>query len=257
MMPFPLALPFVDGTRLLVARGMHGATGNWYCGLFELDEMGFVLHGLRHDELFVDAGANVGSYTVLAGGACGARVLAIEPVPAAFEALESNVRLNRLAERVTCVNVGLGAAAGTARITSALDSMNHVVESDEACDSIEIRMTTLDSLCSSVTPTIVKVDVEGYELGVAKGGRRTFSSPGVRAVIMETNGSGARYGWTDGDLAAEMRDLGFQSCTYDPIARQLEAGRAGSANTIFVRDVAEMRARVRTARRYHLINGSL
>ncbi len=68
LLPGPIALPFVDDTWLFATRGMTGATGNWYCGLHEVAEMAFVLHLLRPDEHFVDVGANVGSYTILAGG---------------------------------------------------------------------------------------------------------------------------------------------------------------------------------------------
>src|SRR5947207_3361417 len=67
------AVPFVGPTRLLISRGMHGATGNYYCGLHEFEDMALVLHALRPGDLFFDVGANVGSYTVLAGGAAGAR----------------------------------------------------------------------------------------------------------------------------------------------------------------------------------------
>src|SRR4051812_14088428 len=68
----PVALPFVEGTFLLASRGMTGATGNWYCGLHEVHDMAFVLHLLRDGDHFLDVGANVGSYTILAGGAVGA-----------------------------------------------------------------------------------------------------------------------------------------------------------------------------------------
>ncbi|TMC68336.1 MAG: FkbM family methyltransferase, partial [Chloroflexi bacterium] len=80
----PIALPFVEGTSLFAMRGMTGATGNWYCGLHEVREMAFVLHLLRAKDHFLDVGANVGSYTVLAGGAVGARVTAVEPIPETF-----------------------------------------------------------------------------------------------------------------------------------------------------------------------------
>ena len=49
------------------AAGMTGATGNVYCGLHEFEDMALVLHALRPRDLFVDVGANVGSYTVLGG----------------------------------------------------------------------------------------------------------------------------------------------------------------------------------------------
>jgi hypothetical protein len=57
-------------------------TGNLYAGLHEFSEMGFLLHLLRQNDLFVDVGANLGSYTVLASAVCQARNIAFEPVPA-------------------------------------------------------------------------------------------------------------------------------------------------------------------------------
>ena len=57
--PGPISIPFVDDTRLLVSAGMTGATGNWYCGLHEQDDMGFLLHFLRDSDLFVDVGARL------------------------------------------------------------------------------------------------------------------------------------------------------------------------------------------------------
>src|SRR5688572_4540737 len=56
---------WLGGSRLIIRRGMTGATGNIYVGLHEFHEMSFILHLLRQDDLFADAGANVGSYTVL------------------------------------------------------------------------------------------------------------------------------------------------------------------------------------------------
>jgi hypothetical protein len=50
---------------------MEGRRADVTVGLFEFEEMAFVLHALRGDELFVDVGANVGIYTVLAAGGVG------------------------------------------------------------------------------------------------------------------------------------------------------------------------------------------
>lgn len=74
-------VPFVDNTLLRVRPGMTGATCNIYVGLHEFEDMAFVLHLLRSGDLFVDIGANIGSYTVLAGGAVGAKCISVEPIP--------------------------------------------------------------------------------------------------------------------------------------------------------------------------------
>ncbi len=72
-----ICMPWIAGTKLVVKRGMTGATGNIYAGLHEFADMSFLLHFLRPNDLFVDVGANVGSYTVLASGVCKARSMGL------------------------------------------------------------------------------------------------------------------------------------------------------------------------------------
>jgi hypothetical protein len=48
--------------------GMTGATQNIYVGLQEFVDIMLTLHFLRKGDLFLDMGANVGSYTILASG---------------------------------------------------------------------------------------------------------------------------------------------------------------------------------------------
>jgi hypothetical protein len=68
LMEGPIAFPFANGTYLFASRGMTGATGNWYCGLAEYEDMSFVRDILKEGDLFVDIGANIGAYSILAAG---------------------------------------------------------------------------------------------------------------------------------------------------------------------------------------------
>jgi hypothetical protein len=92
----PAVKPFVEDARLLVQTGMTGATMNLYVGLHEFEDMSFLLHMLREDDLFVNAGANVGTYTVLASKVRGVHSITIEPVPSTYEYLMDNINLNRI-----------------------------------------------------------------------------------------------------------------------------------------------------------------
>lgn len=257
----PVALPFVEGTSLLVRTGMTGATGNWYCGLHELPEMAFVLHVLRETDLFVDVGANIGSYSVLAGGAVGARVIAVEPVPETAKALAQNVALNGISDRCRVRQVGIAKRNGQLRFTSSLDTVNHVVEGDERGGVIEVPVLTLDDMLQGEVPTLMKIDVEGYELAVLEGGLQTLMSPDLVAVIMETNGSGERYGIDDARVFDLMERCGFVRMVYDPFSRLLvnQTGglQAGSQNSIFVKDPDRVRERLQKAKKYRLVNGSI
>lgn len=54
---------WIGDAKLVVGNGMTGATGNVYCCLNEFADMGFLLHLLRKGDLFIDVGANIGSYS--------------------------------------------------------------------------------------------------------------------------------------------------------------------------------------------------
>jgi FkbM family methyltransferase len=258
LMPWPIAFPFVDDMMLFAKRGMHGATGNWYCGLDEYRDMAFVLHFLRAEDCFVDVGANVGSYSVLAGGAAGAEVVAIEPIPTTFRHLRANLALNGLVDRVMCHNVGISDSNGVLRFTSDLGTVNHVVFGDEDRRSISVPVFKLDELvgCKKV-PRLIKLDVEGHESAVLRGGEETLACAGVAAVIMETNGSGSRYGVDDEVLFQFMKRLDFTPFSYEPTTRRLAVERVSVGNTIFVRDRDFVESRVSSSKTYRLINGRI
>jgi len=244
--PGAVAVPFVNDTRLLLRPGMTGATGNLYVGLHEYAEMAFCLHALRPGDLFVDVGANVGAYTVLAAGAVGASCLAVEPVPATFAALLDNVRLNGLTARVQAVRTALGAAPGTLPFTRSLDTINHVATGAEE-DLLEVPVTPLDLLAAGRVPWFVKLDVEGYEQQVVAGGPQTLAR--TQVVIAETAGHGERYGGGSAQLHQALLDLGFTACAYEPHGRRLEplAGPQPRGNTLYVRDPALLAQRVQDA----------
>lgn len=234
---------------------MTGATGNWYCGLHEPGEMGFVLHVLRRSELFVDVGANVGSYTVLAAGASGANVISFEPAKNTFRALSRNVDANGLADMVSCENCGVGARREVLHFTQNLDTVNHVASEDELEGATSIQVVPLDEILSGRAPRIAKIDVEGWEAHVLAGMPNTLADRGLWAIIMETNDSGhQRYGLDDPSEVLEKH--GFAPYHYDAVSRHLEPGGTRH-NTIFIRDLEAVQSRIATADRFRLVTGLL
>jgi len=257
LMPGPIALPYAEGTFLFATRGMTGATGNWYCGLHEVNEMAFVLHLLHPGEHFLDVGANVGSYTVLAAGAANARVTAVEPIPATHAHLQRNVVLNGLSERVRCCQAGLSDTSGVLRFSTQLDTVNHVLAAGEDLPGADVPVMRLDDLVGQDVPILIKIDVEGHELAVLRGGSDTLRDSGLMAVVMETNGSGVRYGVPDDALTALMNECGFAPFGYDPFRRRLTDTVRANGNTVFVRDREAVEKRCRSARKFRLVNGEI
>jgi FkbM family methyltransferase len=240
-----VGVPFVNGTRIFMIKGMTGATGNWYCGLHEVDEMGFVLQMLRPGDTFIDIGANIGSYTLLAGSIPDTKIVAIEPVPSTFKYLENNIHLNRLCDRVIAHCKGLSDEPGILKFTKSLDTVNHVaIATDDKEALLDIPVLTLDDLAYNVDPVLIKIDVEGYEMPILRGAIETLKKPSLLAVMLETNGSGNRYGNADNEIFDIMSKSDFIPYGYDPFLKQIKPYTQGQANTIFIKSKAAILDRI-------------
>lgn len=81
---------------------------------FDPDELALLEQVIRPGFVFVDVGANVGTYSLFVGRRAGptSRVLAVEPHPVAHRRLACNLALNRL-DWVETAAVALGDAPGT------------------------------------------------------------------------------------------------------------------------------------------------
>ena len=156
-----ITVDWVDGAVLTVKRGMTGATGNLYCGLHEFAEMGFLLHLLQPGDIFLDIGANVGSYTVLASRVCGADSIAFEPDAATASALRRNIAANGIQDRVRVEQHALGSRNGEIPFTVGLDTMNRVATADDrGAKIVEVRL--LDDVPGADNAVFAKLDVEGF-----------------------------------------------------------------------------------------------
>ncbi len=245
-----LDVPFVNQSRLRVSRGMTGLTGNVYTGLHEFESMGFLLHGLRGNDLFADVGANAGSYSVLAAKAIGCHVVAVEPVDIALRALRANVVLNEIHDQVEIHECVVADQAGSVRFTTGLGAGNHVAtENESAVASSDFPVRTLDSILAGRTPILIKLDVEGYELKVLQGAGHTLSSSVLQALIVEINGSDKRYQLQATELVDLLKRYGFSGHHYNPIRRLLHAVDPLSVdgNVIFLRNPNRMHQRLRSA----------
>jgi FkbM family methyltransferase len=221
--PGPVIIPFVQQTRLIARPGLMGATGIYYTGLYEFEEMAFVLHALRPGDRFVDVGAHIGAFSVLAAGAVGAECLAIEPVPASFAYLQENIHLNGLSAKIRAVNAGIAAQAGRLRFTTGRGAANGVLPPNHvgahgmrpiSTPAIDVDVLPLDALTADFSSTILKIDVEGYEHAVIAGAAKTLADERLVAILIELRGHGARYGFDEDAIHQRLLDAGFQPYSY-------------------------------------------
>jgi FkbM family methyltransferase len=227
---------WIDSSKLVVSNGMTGATGNIYVGLMEYEDMGFLLHYLQKNDLFYDIGANVGIYTVLASAVKKAKTISFEPLPETYEKLLDNIHINRL-NNVVAKNIGLSNEKSKLYFTTNKDTMNSVALKNDK-DKQEVDVDTLDNISNKYgIPKVMKIDVEGYETQVLKGANKILTNESFEVIILELNGSGAKFGFSDDDIHNELLEYGFIPCTYNPFNRKIiKLESYTSHNTIYIKE---------------------
>lgn len=247
--------PWIDGLSFLAKPGMAGIVKNIYTGLADFEEMAFLLHFLRSNDLFVDVGANVGGYSLLASGICGSRTIAIEPVPDTYEMLKKNLHFNNLQELVSTCQLGIGSTAGTLMITTELGTMNRVVTA-QGCNNITpIKVITLDELLSQQEVTMLKIDVEGYEREVLDGAEEMLDEKSLKVIVIEMlNAEDLNL------IHARLVNNGFSPYSYDPFSRcviQLGSFNRDKFNTLYLRDLSYIKQRVKSSREFSVLGMTL
>jgi len=226
-----------------------------YLGLPEYDDMMFTMRYLRHGDVLVDVGANIGYYSLLASSVNGgAPVVAIEPHPVASQRLSENASINAF-ENIRVRPVAAGASPSTAQLTTDLVDQNHIAARDEHVPTLRVPVVTLDSELArlGIDPLavrLVKVDTEGYEARVLAGaGGLLDQTPGA-VWLIEMTGLGERYGNRDDQVRQMFAARGYRPFRYLESENRLvpyPAREQGGGNVIFARSAALVSDRLEQA----------
>lgn len=243
-------IPWVDDAKFITGVGETGLTGNIYTGFMEYEDMVFVLHTLQTGEIFVDVGANIGAYTILASKVVGAHSIAFEPLPETVERFKDQININRLNDLVEVKNNGVGDKDGALYFTNNKDTVNKVSLGGEASNTTKVDVITLDSVLDKNKSHFFKIDVEGFEYKVIEGAKDILSSPNTTAVILELNGCGAEFGHSDDEVHKKLTSLNFIPVRYEPISRtltKLDGYNKDGGNTIYIKDFEVIAAKCKSA----------
>jgi FkbM family methyltransferase len=164
--------------------------GFWWAGeLYEYKQTRYFKSLLSPGAVVADVGANVGYYSLVAAPLVGSagQVYAFEPMGAQFAQLCANVMRNSL-RQVNLVNLALSDEVGEATIT--LEDENNTGSASlrggtGSAGSEKVQVSTLDHYFGSQPLQrldVVKIDVEGFETAVLRGGEGTIGR--FRPVVM-------------------------------------------------------------------------
>ena len=189
-----------------------------YMGCFG-DQIASWIRGLlRQGGAFLDVGAHIGYFALLGADRVGpdGRVFAIEPNPKAFSLLREHLDDNA-ARQVTAEQVALADTSGVLRLYSPADQeardYNVTLLPQDGWNVVEVAARPLDDLITEwglPTFDLMKMDVEGGEPGVLRGGSERLAAGAVRHLITEVNGPRlAEVGSSPKKLFDQLDELGF------------------------------------------------
>ncbi|WP_128113159.1 FkbM family methyltransferase [Polynucleobacter necessarius] len=253
-----MILPWVEDAKLFMSLGEAMVTHNYYTGLYEYDDMVFLMRYLNSTDTLVDIGANSGVFSVLAAKVKKASVLAFEPVPRTYERLISNIQLNALSDSVICINKGLSSSSGELSFTTAHDATNHVCSNQEEVDGfVKVLVSTLDDEIEryAINPTVLKIDVEGYEYFVLEGASKVLSAESLNVILIELNDSGTRYGHSDLGIANKLISFGFKPYDYladNQTLTPTSGYKSSRQNTLFIRDLELVKKKIQSSETFYI-----
>jgi FkbM family methyltransferase len=212
-----------SNTRFLVPSVAESIGFHLYVdGVYEPREVDWVLARLAPGDVFVDVGANIGVFTVMAARRVGpkGRVIAIEPSPSIFRYLDENVRLNGL-DNVTLFQAALDEvpAEDVPFYEAPLESFGAGALSDvHGGEPVRVRSASLDSILTDLgisAVTVLKIDVEGFEQRVLKGSRALLCGPHSPAIVFEFYDWAESRAATPGDAQRLLKEWGYRLWTLE------------------------------------------
>jgi FkbM family methyltransferase len=240
----PRTVHLHQGVRLVCRPHDQVTSMALYFGLYDSQEMRFLLAWLRAGDTFVDIGANVAPYSLLATLIDGVAIVAFEPEAVARGRAAENIALNDATDRIELVACAVSDVDGTGNLTADRWAQNTLVGDDYDGHAEAVPMVSMDSFAhrrSLRRVSLVKVDVEGHELAVLRGAAGVLAAHRP-ALIVECNEPEA--------LERFAGEHGYTLVSFAPQSALLTMRRwpvPEGRNVLLVPDVAEARARVQTS----------
>ncbi|MBA3921778.1 MAG: FkbM family methyltransferase [Nostocaceae cyanobacterium] len=211
LLPKKAVLPIMQGSgkgmKWVVGSGVHGI----WLGSYEADKQQLLSKFPLGGTTVLDIGANVGFFSLLLSRMVGVegKVIAFEPLPRNIDFINQHIKLNEI-ENLTIYPVAIGDKSGSIKFaTSQYHEQGHVAENGD----ISVSVMTLDELNNLVTRvSFVKIDVEGYEANVLRGGE-TFFQTNRPIILLATHGKNQvddcreilmRYGYSMKSISQDL-----------------------------------------------------
>lgn len=184
--------------------------------IYEAAETAIIKRELKAGQTFVDIGAHIGYYTLLASALVGqgGTVFAFEPSPENFNVLENNIRAARCSN-IFPINQAVSARAGVADLylNPGNSGDNRLFYPGAPWQKIRIQTVRFDDFLFAYSGRIdfIKCDAQGHELSILRGAVETLGRMPRIKMLVEYFPLGIKQNGDDpATLLSELKGLGFR-----------------------------------------------
>ena len=175
----------------------------------------YITNSVKEGSVVVDVGASFGYYTLLLARLVGprGRVYAFEPIPRDYAILKKNIRANGY-QNVILENKAVSDVDGNARfyISPVSYGMSSLCPLTNPESILDVEVVSLDSYIQEDVD-LIKVDVEGAENLVVKGGRKLIHNSVNPQLVVEF--APERSGFDANQLFAELEGWKYRQLDYN------------------------------------------
>ena len=191
----------------------------------DYDEMQFIKRKLKPGDNFIDIGANIGIYSLLAASLVGdsGSVHAFEANPAMANKLKQQINYNKLSN-IHLYNLAVADQNGKMQFVLTKDDCTaHITNEDSYNkDLITVNTVTLDQCLPQKKFAMGKMDIEGAEILALKGAENLLQAANPSIWQLELAGYTKRHGYRSDQVLEYLNEFDYRCAVYNSTAQKLE-----------------------------------
>lgn len=222
LIPKETILPILQGKLMgkkwIISSGVFG----YWLGTYELEKQKKFQQIVKKGDIVYDIGANVGFYTLLSAELAGegGKVFAFEPLPKNIFYLKKHIKINKF-NNVIVIEAGVSDKKGKLNF---IKGENNAVGRLNEKGQLKVISVVLDDLLKGgeiLPPKVLKIDVEGAEALVLKGGQLILKKYHP-LIFLSLHGKTARK-----ECFSILKDCGY-------VLKSIEDFNASENNEVFI-----------------------
>lgn len=193
----------------------------------EYEELQFIYNYLGDADAYIDVGAHIGDSSLLAATKIKTgKIIACEPTPKVFNELVMNIKINNFESVVIPLQKAISHTIGTSLFAlEGASEVNHLSNQAVKGKTITVPTTTIDHLLKQYAlpkVSLLKIDVEGFELEVIQGTKRALQAKKIELILFEVNPRSPQIQKKVSDIQAFLDAFSFSYYVFDENSKLTE-----------------------------------